>query len=136
MIYDKPDHDLFKVLREDVSDEIVKKLLQEQRETGLFMRFSLLHWDILKETHPNLSRYIAITSYQAAPDNPLMREKIAASLLGLCLMMDETIAKRFAQRLEDAKHLADTTALLPKQANDVGGDASSQQPGSLQPGGQ
>lgn len=115
MAYDKPQQDLFKVLREDISEELVKKLLQEQRDVGLFMRFSLQHWDKLKETHPNLSRYIAITSYQAAQDDPLMREKVAASLLGLCLMMDQAMVRRFAERLEDARNLADTSQFLPKQ---------------------
>lgn len=136
MQYDKPNHDLFKYLRMDVEDSLVKKLLQEQREIGLFMRYSLQHWGILNETHPNLSRYIAITSYQAARDDPLAREKIAASLLGLCLMLDEAMAKRFAERMQDAKNLADLDKFPRRQPSDAGGDASNPLHGYEQPDGQ
>lgn len=109
MPYDKPDMELFSIIRDDISDELVRTLLKEQREVGLFMRYSLQHWDMLKETHPNLSRYIAITSYQAAPYDAVMREKVAASLLGLCMMVDTAMAERFAKRLGNARHIADTS---------------------------
>lgn len=126
MPYDKPEMELFSVLRDDVPDELVRKLLKEQREVGLFMRYSLQHWDILKESHPHLSRYIAITSYQAAPHDALMREKIAASLLGLCLMMDTAMADRFERRLKDDRDIGKKD--INREPSGAGDDVLDQQP--------
>jgi hypothetical protein len=94
-----PSNELFDVLREDVSADLVDELLKEQRDIGLFMKVSLAKWEELSNSHPELSHYIAMTAYDVSRGDPLQRERIAASLLGLYEMLDKDIVNKMTRRV-------------------------------------
>lgn len=93
---------LFGMLREDVPESLVDDLLRLQRTRGLFQRYSQHEWDALRESHGQLLRYIGATSFELAPEDPVLRERVAASLLGLSMLLDEASIELISSRLVTA----------------------------------
>lgn len=61
-----------------------EKLLQVLREKPLFNRFSDEVWD---ELPFNLRHFIEATAFEASPTDPLHREQVAASMVGMWVLM-------------------------------------------------
>ncbi|MBA3758633.1 hypothetical protein H0X10_03320 [Candidatus Saccharibacteria bacterium] len=80
----------YTLLRHDIPEELVDAVLDQQREHDIFFRFSLVNWDALQK-RPNLKHFIAASSFEAAPEDPIMREKVTSSLLGMLALLDEAV---------------------------------------------
>ncbi len=80
----------FGILRADIPEQLVDAMLQRQRSRDLFQRVSILQWQSLQTTHPHLIHYISTVCLEVAPSDPLLREQIAASFLGLYALLDES----------------------------------------------
>lgn len=96
------------VLRADIPTPLVDSVLDEQRKTDLFLRFSIQDWEALK-AKPNLKHYIAVTAFEASPDDPVMREKVISAQLGLLALIDEAVTN---EKLEDV--FVDAGSLLDR----------------------
>jgi hypothetical protein len=86
------------MLRQDVPEMLVDAVLDQQRKEHIFFRFTLDDWESLRLSRPNIVHYMSTTSFEAAPNDPIMREKITAALLGLWALLDEAITN---EKLED-----------------------------------
>jgi len=86
------DHPL---LRHDIPERLVDAVLDRQRQRHIFLRFDLTDWQALP---PNLRHFIAVTSFEAAPDDLFMREKVASALLGMVALLNEAGTN---EKLED-----------------------------------
>lgn len=90
--YPLPSHDVSRFLSRLVLTELRKKPLQD--------RFDIAYWERLKSVAPHLSDYITIASFEAAPDNPILRDELAAAMTGIVILLteheaSETIAKQW-----------------------------------------
>jgi hypothetical protein len=94
MTYPDPSERLFGFFTEDVSGALVDEQLALQHKIGLFMRISLLEWDVLEKDYGNLRHFISITANELGQGDPLLTERAAASLLGLVLMLDKDLGSR------------------------------------------
>lgn len=79
----------FNVLRHDVSEALVDEHLDQMREQPAFMRVTSDEWDELSESWPNVRHYITASSTEISPEDPVMREEITASLVGLVKLIQK-----------------------------------------------
>ena len=73
----------------DVPESLVDKVLDKLREKPGLLRFSHNDWYALRDKKPNLHHFIEASSYEAAPDDPILREKVSAAMLGMVILSQE-----------------------------------------------
>ncbi|HSX44096.1 MAG TPA: hypothetical protein VLE69_02250 [Candidatus Saccharimonadales bacterium] len=123
---------VFGVLHHDVASDLVDFVLDQQRETDLFNRYSQAAWDKLGKEKPNLQHYISVQCFEAAPDDPILRERLAGTFMGMLGMLDEAktteeLEERFGddirslQALDAHEPTGDYTNVtqLPSQSQEV-----------------
>jgi hypothetical protein len=66
--------------------------LRRVREREIFFRYDQKTWDALRAFKPNLHHLLCAISYEASPEDPVVREHIAAALLSLLTMLDDMAA--------------------------------------------
>jgi hypothetical protein len=86
------------VLTDDIPFDLVDGVLDSQRQTEDFARRNQVLWERIQSL-PNVRHYITAASFEAAPDDTILRERVIASMLGLFGLLDETYV---AQYLESA----------------------------------
>ena len=100
----------FTFLKRDIPAPLVDTMLDRQQASSdsEAINETIQVWDKLK-AKPNLRHYIAATSYEIAPINLLLRQKITSTLLELLVLLDEAVTN---ERLEDLLADSDTTEPL------------------------
>lgn len=97
--------EIFRYLSDDdVPEVLVDSVLSKLREKPNFLRFTQDDWNTLRDKKPNLHHFISTSSYEAAPDDPLAREAVAAALLGLVILNEEIEQVRGEERIIDVLH--------------------------------
>jgi hypothetical protein len=77
------------VLQSAPSDELVSSFLRRLHAISGVDERTMEQWRTLEKTQPNLTRFIMACSYRAAPDDPEVREVIAANMLYLYILLGE-----------------------------------------------
>lgn len=99
----------YTLLDRDIPPELVDSVLDQQRQQDLFLRYSLMEWQLMQQK-PNLRHYLAVTSFEVAPDDPILRERVVSALLGMFALLEEAVTN---EKLE-----AVYTAANPETGND------------------
>lgn len=73
----------------DVPEEAVDRVLEKLRSGDSSIRFTQVDWNRLRERKPALHRFIDVMSAEAAPDDPILRGRVASSLLGMVVLSEE-----------------------------------------------
>ena len=87
---DSPESLGYGLLGHDIPPELVDSVLDQQRQQDIFLRFSLAEWAFMQQK-PNLRHYVAVTSFEVAPDDPILRERVVGALLGMFALLDEAV---------------------------------------------
>jgi hypothetical protein len=95
------------LLQHTVPAELVDTVLDKQREQHPFFRYGTKEWEIIKRKQPNLAHFISVTSFEAAPEDPILREMVASSLIGMVSLLDQSLIK---EHEEEAKQTSATDA--------------------------
>lgn len=84
------------LLHHDIPEAVLDSVIGTQRVTELSDRYTE-EWLALNE-YPNLRRFIAVSSFEAAPDDIELRSKVTRVLLGMLALLDEA---KTTENLED-----------------------------------
>ena len=85
----------------DASDETVTRVLDKLRKTPGVLRFSQSDWNTLRDKKPHVHRFIEAASFEAAPDDALLRETVSSALLGMIVLQQEMGLFSDEQRIAD-----------------------------------
>lgn len=73
----------------DAPAELVETFISQLRQRPTFDRISEEKWQELTEHSPNLRHFITATSVEISPQDPLLREQVTGSMLGLLALLEE-----------------------------------------------
>lgn len=73
----------------DVSESTVDHVLDRLHSKDPETRFSQTDWNKIKDKKPHLFHFIDSASREAAPEDPMLRAKVASALLGMVVLSEE-----------------------------------------------
>lgn len=84
----------------DIPEATVDYVLNRLHSRDPEIRFSQADWNKVKDKKPHLFHFIESASTEAAPEDPLLRAKVASALLGMVVLSEELRLRELEQTID------------------------------------